>query len=245
MRRYIVVEGCIGVGKSTLCRLMRDEWGASLVMEPDSINPFLEPYYQDPDRFAFPVQMFYLITRWRQQQKIRQLDLFEDLVVSDYAFAKDRLFADKTLVPNELDLYDHFALALGETAPVPDLLIYLHAPLDVLMERINRRGAPGEERIEEAYLVDLLARYEGLLADWDLCPVLRLDNRDMDYARDPAGRQRVLDLIQQALKGQIRTDSPGSSDEDREAQPSLFGAVPRSAPSVEHHRVGPSQEEGR
>ena len=245
MRRYIVVEGCIGVGKSTLCRLMRDAWGAHLVMEPDSINPFLEPYYNDPDRFAFPVQMFYLITRWRQQQGIRQLDLFQDLVVSDYCFDKDRLFAEKTLPDDELMLYDHFANALGETAPVPDLLIYLHAPMDVLLERINRRGAPGEERIQPSYLEDLLDRYERLLAEWDHCPVLRLDNQDMDYARDPAGRERVLTLIQQALKGHIPTTTPGSADADREEQPSLFGAVSRSTDSVEHHRVGPSQEEGR
>lgn len=224
MRRYIVVEGCIGVGKSTLCRLMRDRWGAHLVMEPDSINPFLESYYKDPERFAFPVQMFYLITRWRQQQGIRQLDLFKDLVVSDYAFAKDRLFAEKTLPPTELDLYDHFANALGESAPIPDLLVYLHAPMDVLLARINERGAPGEERIAPEYLEDLIARYERMLAEWDLCPILRLDNRDMDYARDPAGRDRVLDLIQQALDGRNpATQAPGSATADREAQPGLFG----------------------
>lgn len=233
MRRYIVIEGCIGVGKSTLCRLIRDEWGAHLVMEPDSINPFLEPYYKDPERFAFPVQMFYLITRWRQQQGIRQLDLFHDLVVSDYIWAKDRLFAEKTLPETELELYDHFATALGETSPVPDLLIYLHAPLDVLMGRIAHRGAPGEERIQEEYLVDLLARYETLLAEWDLCPVVRIDNRDMDYSRKPEDRARVLALIQTALDGRNPTPDPHGSERDgagtpgssdREVQPTLFGS---------------------
>ncbi len=226
MRRYIVIEGCIGVGKSTLCRLIRDRWGAHLVMEPDSINPFLELYYQDPERFAFPVQMFYLITRWRQQQGIRQLDLFQDLVVSDYIWAKDRLFAEKTLPDKELDLYDHFATALGESAPVPDLLVYLHAPMDVLMARIDKRGAPGEERIQEDYLRDLIGRYEGLLADWDICPVLRIDNQDMDYTRSPEDQERVLALIQQALAGQNPTNAPGtpgSASADREVQPSLFG----------------------
>ena len=222
MRRYIVIEGCIGVGKSTLCRVIRDAWGAHLVMEPDAINPFLESYYLDPDRFAFPVQMFYLITRWRQQQSIRQLDLFHDLVVSDYLWMKDRMFAEKTLPGVELELYDHFATALGETAPVPDLLIYLEAPLDTLMGRIEERGAPGEERIQQDYLVDLLARYDRLLADWDACPVLRINNRDMDYARDPGDRERVLALIQQALDGRLAS-TPGSSYEDREVQPSLFG----------------------
>lgn len=246
-RRYVVVEGCIGVGKSTLCRVLRDAWGAELVMEPDSINPFLELYYRDPARYAFPVQMFYLITRWRQQQAIRQPSLFTEAVVSDYAFAKDRLFAEKTLEGPELELYDHFAGALGQTSPVPDLLIYLHAPIDALMGRIAERGAPGEERIAESYLVDLIARYEGLLAGWSLCPVLRIDNRDMDYARDPDARARVLEMIEATLSGRPVPGAPGSAVADREVQPSLFGAgtQPRSTQSVEHHRVGPSQEEGR
>lgn len=230
MRRYIVVEGSIGVGKSTLCRVMRDAWGAHLVMEPDSINPFLEPYYRDPERFAFPVQMFYLITRWRQQQTIRQLDLFHELVVADYLWLKDRMFAEKTLPPTELELYDHFSNALGETAPVPDLLVYLQAPLDVLMERIHHRGAPGEDRIEEAYVVDLLERYERMLAAWDRSPILRIDNRDMDYSRDPDGRDRVLSLIQSALAGHadrsVDLGPPGSSLLDREGQPGLFPAQP-------------------
>jgi hypothetical protein len=133
---------------------------------------------------------------------------------------------------------------LGETAPVPDLLIYLHAPMDVLMERIDRRGAAGEDRIPKEYLSDLIARYEKMWESWDLCPILRLDNRDMDYERDPASRDRVLALIQQALAGHIPTGSPGSTDVDREEQPSLFGPVTRRS-RVENHRVGPSQEEGR
>ena len=246
MSHYIAVEGLIGVGKSTLCRLMRDEWGARLVMEPDATNPFLESYYRDSERYALPVQMYYLIGRWRQQQQIRQPDLFQDLVVSDYIFAKDRMFAEKTLPEDELALYDQFARALGETAPTPDLLIYLHAPLDVLFQRIATRAVPGEEEIDPSYLVDLAERYERLLAQWDGCPVLRLDNRDMNYARDPSARQAVLETIHQALLGQALPSAPGSEESDREVQTSLFeGAGSRSNNLVQNHRVGPSQEEGR
>jgi len=167
--------------------------------------------------------MYYLITRWRQQQQIRQQDLFSEQVVSDYLFSKDRLFAEKTLAGAELELYDHFATALGETAPVPELLVYLSAPIETLMQRIASRGAAGEERIEPEYLIDLAMRYDRLLDGWDKCPVLRIDNRDMDYVNDPADRRAVLALIQQALAGQAADGAPGSADVDREAQPSLFG----------------------
>jgi deoxyguanosine kinase len=220
--RYVVVEGLIGVGKTTLCRLLERERGATLVLEPAATNPFLEPFYADPERYAFPVQMFYLINRWRQQSRIRQGDLFTDLVVSDYLFEKDRLFASKTLGPEELGLYDRFAAALGEQAPRPDLVLYLEAPIPVILGRISRRAAPGEQAITEAYLTDLRDRYERLLGDWTACPVVRLDNRDMNYADDPEVQQQLLALIDQVLGGGPLPPTPGSRV-DREVQPSLFG----------------------
>lgn len=222
MRRFVVVEGLIGVGKTSLCRVLAQEWGAKLVLEPSETNPFLEPFYQDPARFAFPVQMFYLVNRWRQQNVIRQPDLFEDIVVSDYLFAKDRLFAEKTLDPLEIDLYDRFALALGEQAPRPDLVVWLTAPTDVLLDRIEERSAPGEAAITAAYLDDLRERYEKLWARFTVCPLLRIDNRDMDYVRSPEDRARVLGILRDALEGRI-TPAPGSASADREEQPSLFG----------------------
>ena len=113
MRRFIVVEGLIGVGKTSLCKLLADTWGGRLVLEPSETNPFLEPFYEDPDRFGFPVQMYYLVTRWKQQAAIRQEELFTQMVVSDYLFEKDRLFAEKTLSNMELELYDRFAAMTG------------------------------------------------------------------------------------------------------------------------------------
>ncbi|MCB9678641.1 MAG: deoxynucleoside kinase [Alphaproteobacteria bacterium] len=223
MRQFIVVEGLIGVGKTSLCKLLAETWGARLVLEPSETNPFLEQFYEDPERFGFPVQMYYLVTRWKQQAAIRQEELFTRFVVSDYLFEKDRLFAEKTLPEMELELYDRFAAALGDKAPKPDLLIFLDAPIDTIMKRIAKRNAPGEHRIKAAYLTDLRERYKRLLADYDACPVLYLDNRDMDYLTDERVRHQLLEKIRAALAGEPPPTAPGS-DPDREAQPSLFGS---------------------
>jgi deoxyguanosine kinase len=230
--RHLVVEGLIGVGKTSLCRLLERERGATLVLEPAATNPFLEPFYSDPPRYAFPVQMFYLINRWRQQSQIRQGDLFNRLVVSDYLFEKDRLFAAKTLPPEELELYDRFAGVLGEIAPKPDLVLFLEAPISAVMRRIARRQAPGEQAITEDYLEDLRERYDKLFASFTGCPVLRLDTQDMNYVDDPVAQRGVLQLVDQALDqavlgGPLPT-TPGSRV-DREVQQQLFsGEVTRS-----------------
>lgn len=223
MRQFIVVEGLIGVGKTSLCKLLAGEWDGRLVLEPSDTNPFLESFYEDPERFSFPVQMYYLVTRWKQQVAIRQEELFTKMVVSDYLWEKDRLFAEKTLTGMELELYERFANALGEKAPIPDLIVFLDAPTDVILKRIAKRNAPGEHHIRAAYLNDLRQRYKRLLADWSGCPVLTLDNRDMDYLTDPRVREELLGRIRSALNGRDPDQAPGS-DSDREAQPSLFGA---------------------
>ena len=222
LRRYVAIEGLIGAGKTTLCRLLRDSWGAQLVLEPADDNPFLEPYYDNPERFAFPVQMFYLVTRWKQQDALRQGELFSEIVVADYVIQKDRLFAEKTLEDQELELYDRFATVLGGLAPKPDLLIYLDCPTEVLMKRIARRGMPGEHQITPEYLDDLRMRYEDMLAGWSDSPLLRVNNKDLDYADDPAGRRIILDRIESALNGHL-PPGPTGSESDRQGQAELFG----------------------
>jgi deoxyguanosine kinase len=213
-----VIEGLIGVGKSSLCRLLREELGARLVLEPAATNPFLEHFYKDPVAFRFPVQMFYLHERWKQQAGLRQEELFDQLVVSDYTFEKDRMFAEKTLSADEFELYERFAGALGEAAPKPDALIYLEAPTEVLLQRISRRCAPGEQTINAAYIDDLRARYDALWESWTACPIVRLDNTSLNYVDDPADRAAVVKLVENLLDGGY---TPGS-DKDREDQQSLF-----------------------
>ncbi len=222
MRPFIVVEGLIGVGKTSLCKLLAEAWDGRLVLEPSETNPFLESFYEDPERYAFPVQMYYLVTRWKQQASIRQEDLFHTAVISDYLWEKDRLFAEKTLRGTELELYDRFARALGERAPRPDLVIFLDAPTDVILERIRQRGAPGEHRIRAPYLDDLRERYERLFDGWSSCPLLRLDNRDRNYLADLRVREELLGMVRAALTGEHPGVAPGSKP-DHKAQPSLFG----------------------
>ena len=151
MRRFVVVEGPIGVGKTTLCRLLESQRGAELVLEPHEDNPFLEPFYRDPDRYALPVQISFLLTRFQQQDRVQQLSLFHEWVVADYLFEKDRLFAEKTLSEADLATYDAIARALGAKVPTPDLIVVLGAPIPVLLgpdraARHRRRGA-GDGRL--------------------------------------------------------------------------------------------------
>ena len=131
MSRLVVIEGLIGVGKTTLCRILEREWGARLVLEPAEDNPFLAQFYGDPARFALPAQLFYLASRYQQQQDIRQADLFAPFTVSDYLYAKDRLFAEMTLEGHELALYDTFARLLPDPPPKPDLVVFLDADTDI------------------------------------------------------------------------------------------------------------------
>lgn len=219
MRRFLVVEGLIGVGKTTLCRWLAGQRGAELVLEPHEDNPFLEPFYRDPARYALPVQMYFLLTRFRQQEAVRQPGLFETWVVSDYLFEKDRLFAEKTLSPEELELYDRLASSLGARMPTPDLVVALHAPVSVLLERIRARGIAGEEHIDRRYLDDLHRRYERLWSGWTRCPVLHVETGDVDL-REPEAQEALMARVEAALL------DPRSIPSRSPDQPDLFtGAV--------------------
>jgi deoxyguanosine kinase len=206
--RFIVIEGLIGVGKTSLCRLLEKKRNAELVLEPADDNPFLAHFYSDPQRFAFPAQMFYLASRSQQQNNLRQNRLFTDLLVADYIFEKDRLFAEQTLQGNEIDLYDTFSTLLSQTISVPEFIVFLDAPTEVIMKRINRRGIDSEQQIEAAYLNELRSRYYKLWADYTKAPVYVLDTSSINYIDEEAGQEQVLAIIDGWLDGKPHPEAP-------------------------------------
>ncbi|RMG18634.1 MAG: deoxynucleoside kinase [Deltaproteobacteria bacterium] len=198
--RYIVVEGPIGVGKTTLVRALARRFGARSVFEVVEENPFLADFYTDRDLYAFQTQIFFLLSRFRQQEELAQADLFQQVVVSDYLFAKDRIFAELTLKGAELGLYHRVYDALSPRVPRPDLVIYLQARLEVLLERIRERGRPFERDFDARYLADLCEIYNDFFFRYDETPLLVVNTSDVDFR---AGDVALDDLIDQihALRG--------------------------------------------
>ena len=154
------------------------------------------------------LQMFYLATRCAQQISLRQGELFTDLIVSDYLYAKDRLFAEETLGGAEMALYDRFANLLGESIAVPDFVLFLDAPTDVVLNRIGNRGIQSEQVIEGAYLDSLRDRYYALWDRYDAAPVYVMNTTEVDYTSNPSQRQWMLDILSGWLKGEPHPDAP-------------------------------------
>ena len=149
---YIAIEGPIGVGKTSLAQLLSKELGARLVLEDFEDNPFLPDFYNDPERFGFQTQLFFLLQRYRQQQDLRQVDMFQKLLITDYMFVKDRLFASLNLNEKEMSLYDTVANMMERNVIGPDLVIFLQADTEILMRNISRRGRDFEKNMSEDYI---------------------------------------------------------------------------------------------
>ena len=158
--RFLAVDGVIGVGKSSLAKILAEKFSANLVEEQFAENPFLPKFYDNPEAFAVQTQIFFLLSRLNQfQNTIVQNDLFHHLVISDYTFEKDRIFAAQNLSESELAMYDSVSNAVSKDLPKPDLVIYLQAPVEVLLDRIAKRGIKYEQYIDRAYLERLLEAY--------------------------------------------------------------------------------------
>ena len=208
MSKFIVIEGLIGVGKTTLCRLMEERWSARLVLEPHEDNPFLASFYADPKRYAFPTQMFYLASRTAQQVSLLQGDLFSELVVADYLFAKDRLFAEQTLNSKELKLYDRIAGLLKESLLTPEFVLFLDSPTPVLLDRIKRRAINAEQSIPGSYLDQLREAYYRLWDRFDDCPVYVMNTGALNYVDAPEDAELMLDILKGWIDGKPHPKAP-------------------------------------
>jgi deoxyguanosine kinase len=199
--RFIVVEGPIGVGKTSLARRLARSFGSELILEQAEENPFLERFYRNPRAAALPTQLFFLFQRTRQLEEIRQHDLFDRVRVADYLLEKDRLFAQLTLDEKELGLYEQVYARLAVDAPTPDLVIYLQAPIDVLLERIQRRGIDYERHIERSYLEKLQEAYARFFHDYAKAPLLIVNAAQADFVANDRDYTALLEQVRRARRG--------------------------------------------
>jgi deoxyadenosine/deoxycytidine kinase len=199
--RYIVVEGPIGVGKTELAKRLADSLSGKPVLEDVEGNPFLDRFYSQGQRAALPAQMFFLFSRARQLEDLRQSDLFTDVRVADYLFAKDELFAELNLDADELALYLQVVDKLQVEAPVPDLVIYLQASVDALLQRIARRGRPFEQLIDRSYLERVAAAYAKFFHVYDDAPLLIVNASQIDPIHNDADYEQLFRQIEKISGG--------------------------------------------
>ena len=199
--RFVVVEGPIGVGKTSLAARLAKAMHAELVLEQADENPFLERFYRNPKSAALPAQLFFLFQRARQLEDLRQEDLFANSRVADYLLAKDRLFARLTLDDAEFALYEQIHDRLAIEAPKPDLVIYLQAPVDVLLERIARRGIRYEQGIDRAYLERLGEAYAKFFHDYAESPLLIVNAAQVDLVGKDREFEQLFAQVQRIRHG--------------------------------------------
>ena len=198
---YVVIEGAIGVGKTSLAKLLSDRLDAKLVLEKFEENPFLSEFYDDPVRFAFQTQLFFLLQRYQQQQELRQVDMFRNLLISDYMFIKDRLFASLNLDEKEMSLYDSIANMLERNVINPDLIIYLQADTNTLMKNIAKRGREFEANISYDYINGLNEIYTEYFFRYNETPLVIINTNYIDFVNNSADLDQVIDYIRQPVSG--------------------------------------------
>ncbi len=198
---YIAIEGPIGVGKTSLVERLAERLDAATVLEEVGQNPFLQPFYDGKPGASFQVEVFYLLSRYRQQQELLQRNLFVQHTLSDYVFEKSKLFAYLNLEDAELAIYEKLYGLLSEGAPKPDLVIYLQAPMDVLLRRIRARRRPEEERLSEEYLAEVNRAYSHYFFHYSQTPLLVVNTTDLDFVKRPADLDDLMRQIHSMGRG--------------------------------------------
>lgn len=198
---FIVVEGPIGVGKTTLAKKLAKSYGSELLLEGAAENPFMAKFYENPRSAALPTQLYFLLQRARQMQELRQGDMFSPVRVCDFLMEKDRLFAEVTLDDDELKLYEQVYEQLTFDVMVPDLVIYLQAPLGILLDRIENRGIAHERLIETSYLQRLSDAYVKFFYHYDEAPLLIVNAAEIDFASNDKDYNQLLQRISSIRSG--------------------------------------------
>jgi len=200
-KNYVAIEGVIGVGKTTLARLLAEKWHAHLKLEVVEENPFLAQFYRDMRGYAFQTQLFFLLSRHKQQLELRQFDLFMESVVSDYLFAKDRIFANITLDDNELALYKRLVELVERDVPRPDVVVYLQGSTEVLLERIRKRGRDFERDMSKDYIDTLNEAYNYFFFHYTDTPLIVVNTNEIDFVESSADFEELAREIEEHDSG--------------------------------------------
>ncbi len=198
---HIAIEGTIGVGKTSLAGILGDRLEAKLILEEFEENPFLVEFYKDSDRFAFQTQLFFLLSRYRQQQQLQQTDLFTKTLISDYMFVKDRLFAALNLDDKEMSLYNAVARILEKNVASPDMVIFLQSDTDRLMQNIKLRGREYEKLIDWKYIDALNQMYNEYFFRYDDSPLLIINTNDIDFVNNKDDLEEIIEFIRTPGEG--------------------------------------------
>lgn len=209
--RYIAIEGVIGAGKTSLAQILSEKLSAKLVLEEFESNPFLEKFYEDRKRYAFQTQMFFLINRYKEQQKLNQEDLFSSHIVSDYIFDKDQIFAYLNLSQEELSLYESIFPLLQRDLRKPDLVIFLQSGIDRLMHNIKRRGRKIERNLSRSYLRELSEAYNNFFFKYSNSPLLIVNTTDIDFVNKEKDFEELYDQIFRKDRGFTEYFNPAGS----------------------------------
>jgi deoxyadenosine/deoxycytidine kinase len=198
---YIAIEGPIGVGKTSLVKLLAEKLEARTILEQFEENPFLTDFYDDPERFAFQTQLFFLLQRYQQQQELRQVDIFHNLLITDYMFVKDRLFASLNLNEKEMSLYETVANLLERNVINPDLVIYLQADTDTLMKNISKRKRSFEKNMSRDYIDALNQVYNEYFFRYQDSPLLIINTNNIDFVNNKKDLEEIINVVRQPITG--------------------------------------------